>query len=138
MHDPKELLISTTSIVVAALSTAARSEDIPQLVASTYAALAATDQPSPDVEEPTNPEAFIPAVTVRKSLANDDFIVSMIDGKPYKTLRRHLNANGLTPEEYRRRYGLNSDYPMVAKNYAATRRQLALSIGLGRKPATPA
>ena len=58
----------------------------------------------------------------------------MIDGKPYKTLRRHLAGHGLTPEQYRERYGLKSDYPMVAENYSEARRAMAKTIGLGRKP----
>jgi predicted transcriptional regulator len=74
------------------------------------------------------------AVTVRKSLSNPDHILSMIDGKPYKMLTRHLSANGLTPAEYRARYGLKPDYPMTATNYSAMRKELAKKIGLGRKP----
>lgn len=58
----------------------------------------------------------------------------MIDGKPYKTLRRHLATNGMTPVEYRERYGLKADYPMVAPSYSEARRTMAKSIGLGRKP----
>ncbi|WP_447725730.1 MucR family transcriptional regulator [Sphingomonas koreensis] len=76
-------------------------------------------------------EEFPPAVSVRKSLASKDHIISMIDGKPYKMLRRHLATHGLTPEEYRRRYNLKPDYPMVAENYTATRRALAKKIGMG-------
>jgi len=57
----------------------------------------------------------------------------MIDGKPYKTLRRHLSGHGLTPEEYRERYGLKPDYPMVAESYSEARRAMAKKIGLGRK-----
>lgn len=78
-------------------------------------------------------EVFIPAVSVRKSLASKDHIISMIDGKPYKSLRRHLSANGLTPEEYRTRYDLKSDYPMVSESYSEQRRALAHQIGLGSK-----
>jgi predicted transcriptional regulator len=74
-----------------------------------------------------------PAVTVRKSLSSPDHIISLIDGKPYKTLRRHLSRHGMTPEQYRKRYGLKADYPMVAPAYAETRRDLAKKIGLGRK-----
>ena len=59
----------------------------------------------------------------------------MIDGKPYKTLRRHLATNGLTPDQYRERYGLKPDYPMVAENYSESRRAMAKQIGLGRKSA---
>ena len=77
---------------------------------------------------------YTPAVTARKSLASKDHIISMIDGKPYKTLRRHLATHGLTPAEYRDRYGLKPDYPMVAENYSESRRAMAKKIGLGRKP----
>jgi len=58
----------------------------------------------------------------------------MIDGKPYKTLRRHLATNGMTPAEYRERYNLKADYPMVAEAYSESRRAMAKKIGLGRKP----
>ena len=78
-------------------------------------------------------DQFVPAVTPRKSLASKDHIISLIDGKPYKTLRRHLTSHGLTPEEYRRRYKLKPDYPMVAENYSAARRAMAKKIGLGSK-----
>ena len=77
---------------------------------------------------------YTPAVSVRKSLASKDHIISMIDGKPYKTLRRHLATNGLTPEEYRERYNLKADYPMVSETYSESRRAMAKKIGLGRKP----
>ncbi len=88
---------------------------------------ATTDAPASD---------YTPAVSARKSLASKDHIISMIDGKPYKTLRRHLATNGLTPAEYRERYGLKADYPMVAENYSESRRAMAKKIGLGRKPGT--
>jgi predicted transcriptional regulator len=76
---------------------------------------------------------YTPAVSVRKSLASPDHIVSMIDGKPYKTLRRHLSTHGLTPEDYRARYNLKADYPMVAPAYSEHRRAMAKKIGLGAK-----
>ncbi|TKD51556.1 MucR family transcriptional regulator [Sphingomonas baiyangensis] len=76
---------------------------------------------------------FNPAVTVRKSLASKDHILSMIDGKPYKTLRRHLSRHGMTPEQYRERFNLKPDYPMVAENYSEARRAMAHKIGLGSK-----
>ncbi len=78
-------------------------------------------------------EEFIPAVSVRKSLGSKDHIISMIDGKPYRMLRRHLTRHGLTPEEYRARYNLKPDYPMVAENYSIERRAMAKKIGLGSK-----
>lgn len=79
-------------------------------------------------------ERFEPAVSVRKSLASKDHIISMIDGKPYKALRRHLSKHGLTPEQYRERFNLKADYPMVSAAYSATRSAMAKTIGLGRKP----
>ena len=75
----------------------------------------------------------MPAVSVRKSLSDPDHIISMIDGKKYKTLRRHLSTHGMTPAEYRVRYGLKLDYPIVAANYSDNRRAIALKIGLGRQ-----
>jgi predicted transcriptional regulator len=79
-------------------------------------------------------QEYTPAVSVRKSLASKDHIISMVDGKPYKTLRRHLATHGMTPEEYRERYNLKPDYPMVAESYSESRRAMAKKIGLGRKP----
>jgi predicted transcriptional regulator len=100
-------------------------ETVSGIVGGTRAQLA------PQAEDATE---YTPAVTARKSLASPDHIISMIDGKPYKTLRRHLSTNGMTPEEYRQRYGLKADYPMVAPTYSEARRTMAKSIGLGRKP----
>lgn len=77
-----------------------------------------------EVEKPTPAQ-------IRKSV-RDDGIVSFIDGKPYKTLKRHLAAHGLDPRGYRERYGLPVDYPMVAPSYAEQRSALAKAIGLGR------
>lgn len=104
--------------------------DIPELLRSVHSTLVALDAPG----EPPSPTAeHIPAVSVRKSLANPDHIISMIDGRPYKMLRRHLATHGLEPDEYRARYGLPADYPMTAPNYAEKRRALAKQIGLGTK-----
>jgi len=88
-------------------------------------------------EQPATAEGqtqFTPAVTVRKSLASKDHIISLIDGKPYRTLTRHLSAQGLTPDEYRTRYNLKPNYPMTAPSYSEQRRAMAKKIGLGRKP----
>ena len=71
------------------------------------------------------------AAQIRKSVSPNG-IVSFVDGKTYKTMRRHLTTNGLDPQSYRTRFGLPADYPMVAPNYAAQRSALAKSIGLGR------
>lgn len=112
-------------------------DDVPaflRTMPSTVNDLAAGAPAQPDsVDEPATELAFTPAVTARKSLASKDHIVSMIDGKPYKTLRRHLGTHGLTPEQYRQRYNLKPDYPMVAENYSTARREMAHKIGLGQK-----
>jgi predicted transcriptional regulator len=91
------------------------------------------------VGEAVPAQKYTAAVSARKSLASRDHIISMIDGKPYKTLRRHLATNGMTPDEYRTRYGLKANYPMVAPTYSESRSAMAKTIGLGRKPgqATP-
>ena len=91
----------------------------------------------PKAEDAVAPE-FVGAVTVRKSLGSRDHILSMIDGKPYKSLKRHLSTRGLTPAEYRERYNLPKDYPMVAPGYSEQRREVAKRLGLGRRSAAPA
>ena len=74
-----------------------------------------------------------PAVPIRKSIT-PDYLICLEDGKRFKSLRRHLRLHGLTPEQYREKWKLPSDYPMVAPNYAAQRSALARKIGLGQKP----
>jgi predicted transcriptional regulator len=125
-----------TELTVAWLSnpnTRTNADDVPAFLKSMHDAVAGLNTPTAPQAEAEPAEEYTPAVTVRKSLANPDFIISMIDGKPYKTLRRHLSTNGLTPEDYRQRYGLKADYPMVAANYSESRRAMAHKIGLGRK-----
>jgi predicted transcriptional regulator len=118
-------------------NTRTSADDVPAFLRSMYEAVAKLDSSASaqaDAEQPA--QDYTPAVTARKSLASKDHIISMIDGKPYKALRRHLATNGLTPEEYRARYNLKADYPMVAESYSEARRALAKSIGLGRKAGT--
>ena len=74
-----------------------------------------------------------PLVDPAQSLVSKDHIISLIDGKPYKALRRHLARHGLTPEDYRRKFGLTPDYPMVAENYSRERRELANKTWIDRK-----
>ncbi len=82
--------------------------------------------------------APIPAVSIRKSITADH-LISFEDGKRYKSLKRHLSVRfGLTPEAYCAKWGLPSDYPMVAPAYSATRSALAKAVGLGRAPRKPA
>ncbi|WP_267382462.1 MULTISPECIES: MucR family transcriptional regulator [unclassified Sphingomonas] len=109
-------------------------DDVPAFLAKMHATVQQlSGQNQPVADEPA-PQEYTAAVSVRKSLASPDHIISMIDGKSYKTLKRHLSTNGLTPAEYRERYGLKADYPMVAPTYGEARRQMAKKIGLGRKP----
>ena len=84
---------------------------------------------------PEEPAELVPAVPIKKSVT-DEHIFCLEDGKPMKMLKRHLATDhGLTPEEYRAKWGLPHDYPMVAPAYARKRQELAKKIGLGRKPA---
>ena len=129
-NDLTELTVELLSAFVA--NNNLRSEDLPALIASTHAALFGLAAPGQG--EPQPAEQHQPAVTPRKSLANRDFIISLIDGKRYKSLKRHLTGHGLTPEEYRSRYSLPSSYPMVAPGYSDARREVAKRLGLGRKP----
>jgi predicted transcriptional regulator len=109
---------------------AAEARSLLVLLSETADRLSGLDAAAPASDE----ERFDPAVTVRKSLSDPDRIISMIDGKPYTSLKRHLSKHGLTPDEYRARYRLKADYPMVAVGFSARRRELAERIGLGRKP----
>lgn len=126
-----------TELTIAWLSnpnTRVEATQVPQFLQSMHEAVSALGQlPADAAPEPA--QDYTPAVSVRKSLARQDAIISLIDGKPYKTLRRHLAGHGLTPEEYRERYNLKADYPMVAPEYSEARRSMAKKIGLGRKPA---
>ena len=103
--------------------------DVPDLIGRVHDALAALGQPTPaPVQDKT------PAVSVRASI-KPEYLVCMECGRKQKTLKRHLqNAHGMSPEQYRKDYGLPSDYPMVAPDYSKRRSELAHSIGLGRKP----
>lgn len=116
-------------------NTRAASEDVPAFLNRMHQAVASLSSPvaQGDEQAAQDEPAYTPATTVRRSLASADHIISMIDGKPYRTLRRHLSKNGLTPEQYRERYKLKPDYPMVAPSYSEVRRSMAQRIGLGQK-----
>lgn len=125
-----------TELTIAWLSnpnTRANANEVPDFLRVVHDAIAGLMQSEPNIDEGPAEAEHVPAVTVRKSLGSKDHILSLIDGKPHKTLRRHLSRHGLTPDDYRERYGLKPDYPMVAPAYAETRRELANKIGLGRK-----
>lgn len=130
---PVELATELTIAWLSNPNTRAQAEDIPAFLRSMHEAVVSLGEVPVEQPEAEPAAKHEPAVTVRKSLSSPDHIISLIDGKPYKTLRRHLSGHGLTPEQYRERYGLKKDYPMVAPAYAETRRALAKKIGLGRK-----
>ena len=107
--------------------------ELPGLIGSVHAALngitsgaaaAGTHDPAKEIEKPT-------AAQIRKSIRSDG-LVSFIDGKAYKTLKRHLTKHGLDPRSYRAKYGLPDDYPTTAASYSEARSALAKNIGLGR------
>ena len=130
-NDMAETLITLTSDIVAAhvSNNNVAVEDVPALITTVHQALASLGGSAPVIEE--KPE---PAVSVRASVKKDH-LVCLEDGKKMKMLKRHLmTEHGMTPDEYRQRWGLAADYPMVAPDYAETRRDLAKKIGLGRNP----
>jgi predicted transcriptional regulator len=141
MSEENNELIHLTIDVVAAFvgQNNMRPEDVPALIANVHKAVSdlqlngSTRSAGAETEKDEAPGEYSPAVTVRKSLGSRDHILSMIDGKPYKTLKRHLGQHGLTPAQYRERYNLKSDYPMVAPAYSEARKAMALQIGLGQK-----
>ncbi len=127
----KETLITLTSDIVAAhvSNNDVTVDDMPGLINNVFGALSGLGENAEVAEE--RPE---PAVSVRASV-KPDYIVCLEDGKKLKMLKRYLRTNyDMTPEDYRARWNLPSDYPMVAPNYAEKRRDLAKKIGLGRKP----
>ena len=129
--DMNEMLITLTSDIVAAhvSNNSVAVEDVAGLISNVYGALAGLGQAVTVVE--ALPE---PAVSIRASI-KPDYIVCLEDGKKLKMLKRHLMTHyNMTPDQYRARWNLPADYPMVAPNYAEKRRELAKKIGLGRKP----
>jgi predicted transcriptional regulator len=126
----EELLITLTSDIVSAhvSNNSVAVSDLPVLIKNVHAALSGLHEAVVVV-----PEKQEPAVSVRASI-KPDYIVCLEDGKKMKMLRRHLMTSyGMTPDDYRAKWGLPSDYPMVSPNYAAQRAELAKKIGLGTK-----
>ena len=136
-----ELLVELTAEIVAAYVSnhVVPVAELPTLIADVHSALNNTTAPTPVVVPVEKPK---PAVSVRKSV-QDDQITCLECGGTFKSLKRHLMTDhGMTPEQYRAKWGLQRDYPMIAPGYAAKRRELAVKIGLGRKqekaePAAP-
>jgi len=129
-NDTTDYLGLTAEIVSAYVSNnTVASADIPALINQVHSALLRVS--SGETQPSTEP--LKPAVPIKRSI-NPDFIVCLEDGKKFKSLKRHLRTQyGMTPEQYREKWGLPVDYPMVAPNYAAARSQLAKQMGLGQQ-----
>ncbi len=124
-------LIDLAADIVSAYvsNNAINSAELPSLIKDTYAAL---QESSSGAAEP-EPEPLKPAVSIKKSIT-PDYLICLEDGKQFKSLKRHIRTHyDLTPEEYREKWGLPHDYPMVAPNYAKARSRLAKKMGLGQK-----
>ena len=134
METKNGLVEMTTDIVAAYVgANSVQAQDLPRLIETIYAAL----QGIAGKTEGVIVESSAPAVPIKKSITAD-FIICLEDGKKFKSLKRHLRTRyGMTPEEYRARWGLPHDYPMVAPNYAKARSDLAkrMGLGLGRRGA---
>jgi predicted transcriptional regulator len=128
--DHSELLALTSDIVAAHVSNnAVPGTELPALIETVFGTLSGLSS------DPAEPEVELkPAVSIKRSVT-DDYLICLDDGKKLKMLKRHLKtAYDMTPEDYRAKWGLPHDYPMVAPNYAKKRQELAKKIGLGRKP----
>jgi predicted transcriptional regulator len=127
-----DMLIELTADVVAAYvsNNPVPVGELPNLIADVHTALGRVGGAAPELPPV---EKQKPAVNPKRSV-HDDYIVCLEDGKKFKSLKRHLMTHyGLTPDQYREKWGLDANYPMVAPNYAAARSQLAKTMGLGRK-----
>jgi len=130
MSESPDLLLLTAEIVAAHVSNNhVGAGEVADLIGRVHAALTGLGDTAPEPSEPD----LKPAVSIRASV-KPDYIVCLEDGKKLTMLKRYLRARyGMSPEEYRAKWGLPADYPMVAPNYADRRRELAKDIGLGRK-----
>jgi predicted transcriptional regulator len=128
-------LIDLTADIVAAYvsNNSVGAQELPNLISEVHTALQKTNGGEPEPE----PEPLKPAVPIKKSIT-PDYLICLEDGKKFKSLKRHLRTHyNLSPEEYRERWNLPSDYPMVAPNYAAARSELAKRMGLGQQRKKP-
>jgi len=130
-YEPNLIELSSDIVSAYVSHNAVSPVDLPKLIADVHRAL----QSLQSNEAPAPTEELKPAVPVRKSVS-PDYIICLEDGKKFKSLKRHLRTHyNLSPEEYREKWGLPADYPMVAPSYSATRSRLAKDNGLGRKVA---
>ena len=135
-HNKSELLKMTSDVISAFVSNnAVAHNDLPQIIAAVHAALEMAASPAPVVEAESHAKAS--TAQIRRSIGTES-LVSFEDGKTYKSLKRHLTRLGLTVADYRAKWGLPDDYPMVSPAYSQKRSDLAKAMGLGAKgrPAT--
>ncbi|MCJ2012902.1 MucR family transcriptional regulator [Methylobacterium sp. J-076] len=128
------LIALTTDVVTAYVShNHVQPTDLPEMVTSIYRMLSKIEQRRKPIELPPK----LTPQEIERSIT-PDFLISFEDGKPYKTLRRHLAMHGLTPDEYRAKWGLDPDYPMTSPSYSERRSELARALGLGKMHRIPA
>lgn len=122
-------LVELTSDIVSAYvaNNKVAVSELPDVIASIHAALRGLDE-----KKPVEPEKLTPMMPIKKTITAD-YLISLEDGRRYKSLKRHLSGRGLSPIEYREKWGLAKDYPMVAPNYAKQRSELAKALGLGQQ-----
>jgi predicted transcriptional regulator len=124
---PADFLDLTSEIVSAYVTrNSVQRADLPGLIGSVHSALTSLSKPRPVEAAPPTPP-----VPIRNTI-RPDYIISLEDGRRYRSLKRHLSARGLTPEQYRAKWGLRPDYPMVAPNYSKARSEMAKALGLGQ------
>src|SRR5208282_1617294 len=130
---PDQIALSADIVAAYISNNSVPASDLADLIQSVHTALTKLGAVTPAPE----PEALVPAVSIRKSIT-PGYIICLDDGKRFKSLKRHLATLGMTGDQYREKWSLPSDYPMVAPEYAAKRSALAKSLGLGRKRSSTA
>ena len=129
-----DVLTLTAEIVASYVGNAAhvQASEIPAIIKAVRSALEEAASPAPEAA-PTEPQADKPSKREITKSITPDALISFLDGKPYKTLKRHLTGRGMDMKAYRERYGLPNDYPSVAPNYSAARSEMARKLGLGAR-----
>lgn len=132
--DQSDILTLTAEIAAAYVGNAnhVKAEELPEIIRSIRAALTESGQPAQAEAAPAGPAPKMDKRQVNKSIT-PDALISFVDGKPYKTLKRHLARHGMDMKAYRESYGLPNDYPAVAPNYSAARSEMARKLGLGAR-----
>ena len=125
IHDLHNLTADVVSAFVG--NNNVQAKDLPDIIATVHSALSGLGE-----SQQSEPEKLVAPMSARKAV-QPEYIVSFEDGKHYRSLKRHLAGRGLTPEQYRTKWGLPPDFPMTAPAYSAKRSELAKSLGLGRK-----